>query len=279
MPCCSNCVVASREKPQAILNFHNSVVNPPWYSRIPEYLIDLMLIHTCAKFVTVSNYSMQSLARRRAFEGCQKLDFILNGIADPLANYRSSDGVYKSPVTNRYCLMLATYEKRKGHAFLLEAFKEVVRDYPDVSLQIYGYGKAKERNYVAGIVAKHGLHNNVLLADFNPDTTMLIVNSALLVVPSQEYESFGLTIIEAMAIKTPVIATDVGGIPEILMKSSAGFICSHNDVFSFAAAMKKILGDNCLATELGRNGRKNYISRFTATRMAERYQSMLTNLN
>lgn len=275
---CRAAVIAwalSGKKYKALLNFHNSLIDTPWYFRFAERLIDSALIRSCSHIVSVSNNCLRSLYGRQVFRGCEKLAFIYNGIEDPLTATAKETTSPSPDTAGRYCLMLATYEERKGHAFLLEAFKEVVKDFPDVQLQICGHGRPKERKRVGDLVKHFGLEGNVTLAEFVPNTTALIAQAALLVVPSQSFESFGLTIVEAMAIGTPVVATHVGGIPEVLADSSAGYVCPKNDAAAFAAAMKRILGDAALAAELGRNGRKTYESRYTAARMAEQYRSFL----
>ena len=116
---------------------------------------------------------------------------------------------------------------------------------------------------------------NVTLNDFTPETSALIGGASVLVVPSQSHESFGLTIVEAMAFGVPVVTTDVGGMPEVLGDSNAGYVCSKDDPLEFAAAIKKILRTPTLATELGRNGRKTFKQRFTASAMAQQYESLL----
>ena len=275
---CRAAVIAwalSGKKSKAVLNFHNSLIETPWYFRPPEHLIDLALIHACSHIVSVSANCLSSLHGRRVFAGCAKLAYIYNGIADPLAVFGNAVGPAASEPGERYCLMLATYEERKGHAFLMEAFKDVVKAFPSVQLRIYGHGKPKEQKRVSDLVKRLALDDNVLLYDFASNTAALIAHATLLVVPSQSFESFGLTIVEAMAIGTPVVTTDVGGIPEVLADSSAGYVCAKNDPAAFAAAMKRILGAPALAAELGKSGRKTYERRFTAARMAEQYRSIL----
>ena len=171
--------------------------------------------------------------------------------------------------------MLATYETRKGHAFLFQAFQAVVKDFPDVQLQIYGHGPLHKKKQVADEVIRFKLENNVTLGDFTPQTAELLAGASVLVVPSQAHESFGLTIIEAMAFGVPVVTTDVGGMPEVLGNSNAGYVCSKDDPLEFATAIKNILGNPILASELGRNGRLAFESRFTAGTMAINYRKLL----
>ena len=266
----------SGKRPLATFNFHNSTTAPPWYYSFPEHLIDLAVIRSAAQIVSVSKDCLGSLSNRKAFLGCTKLLYIYNGIEDPrlISKVAKGDGGIQS-ATERYCLMLATYEPRKGHAYLLQAFKIVVKDFPDVRLQIYGYGTPHEKQRVFDEVQRLALENNVSLHGFTPNTTLLVANASVLVVPSQAYESFGLTIIEAMAFGIPVVTTNVGGMPEVLADSHAGYVCSKNDPISFADAIKNILGNPSLASQLGRNGRQAFEQRFTAGMMAYHYWKLI----
>lgn len=265
----------SGKRPFATFNFHNSTIKPPWYFSFLEYLIDLAVIRSAAQIVSVSKNCLSTLGSRKAFKGCTKLLHIFNGIEDPMLNLIDVDVDCKKKISERYCLMLATYEPRKGHAYLLQALKIVLRDFPDVRLQIYGHGKRHEKQRVEVEVKRLALENNVSLNDFASDVASLIGNASVLVVPSLANESFGLTIIEAMAFGIPVVTTDVGGMPEVLADTNAGYVCSKDDPAAFADAIKKILGNPVLAAELGRNGRQAFERKFTASRMAQQYESII----
>ncbi len=266
------------KKKLAVFNFHNSTTRPSWYYTYIENIIDKWVIRSVKEIISVSKDCLGSLNNRSAFIGCAKLSYIYNGIEDParLLNAVSATTENHSP-HERYCLMLATYETRKGHAYLLQAFATVVKSFPDVTLQIYGQGRPDEKNRVEDDVKRLKLENNVLLGDFTTETAALLSRASVLVVPSQAYESFGLTIIEAMAFGVPVVTTDVGGMPEVLGDSNAGYVCSKDDPLEFALAIINILGDPILAAELGRNGRHAFESRFTASTMAEQYESLIKN--
>lgn len=264
----------------AVMNFHNSATTPPWYDRIFEYIIDVLVIRSASHIVSVSENCLSSLKSRSAFSDSSKLSYVYNGIVDPRRLYKPNFTTDQSKsFVDRYCLMLATYEPRKGHAYLLQAFQIIVMDFPDVQLQIYGHGRLNERKLVADEVVRLKLENNVILGDFTPHTAELLEGASVLVVPSQAYESFGLSIIEAMAFGVPVVTTDVGGMPEVLADSNAGYVCSKDDSLEFATAIKNILGNSKLASELGRNGRLAFESRFMATKMAQEYASIIKKKN
>ena len=272
---CRTAVIGWRlagKRPLAIMNFHNSTKSPPWYFSFFEGSIDKMVIRSSSHIISVSKKCLGSLYSRNAFSNCKKLSYIYNGIEDPMRLLEDiSIKVKNNLPTNRYCLMLATYEARKGHKYILQAFQKVIKDFPDVHLRIYGYGRPKEKKYVESEIVKLNLQKNVLLGDFIEDTTLLIARASVLVVPSQAYESFGLSIIEAMALGVPLVTTDVGGIPEVLKNSNAGYVCSKNNSLEFAHAIKKILSNSILASTLGQNGRIAFENRFIATKMTQQY--------
>ena len=264
------------KRPLAVMNFHNSTTCPPWYYRFIENSIDALVIRTASHIVSVSKDCLDSLNTRKAFLGCSKLSYIHNGIEDPMSLVESAPtNIENKAPLKRYCLMLATYEIRKGHSYLLQAFQKVVKDFPDVQLKIYGDGRPNEKKRVANELVRLKLENNVTLGDFTPQTTALIAGASVLVVPSQAYESFGLTIIEAMAFGVPIVVTDVGGMPEVLEDSDAGYVCSRNSPLEFAAAIKDILSNPVLATKLGQNGRLAFERRFMADTMASNYRELL----
>lgn len=264
------------KRPLGLMNFHNSTTCPSWYFRFLENIIDTLVISSAAHIVSVSKNCLSSLSSRSAFMGCNKMSYIYNGIEDPVHLLKTSSSASDNKLPHKqYCLMLATYEARKGHSYLLEAFRTVVKNFPNVHLQIYGHGLPQEKKQVAKEVVRLNLENNVYLGDFLPQTATMLAGAKVLVVPSQDYESFGLTIIEAMAFGVPVVITDVGGMPEVLGDSNAGYVCSKDDPLEFAGAIKNILGNSVLASELGRNARIAFENRFTATTMAASYKKLL----
>jgi glycosyltransferase involved in cell wall biosynthesis len=264
------------KRPLGVMNFHAEITSPPWYSIFLENIIDALVISSTSHIVSVSKQCLDSLFRRSAFIGCKKLSYIYNGIEDPVRSLKnfSNTSDNKLPL-KQYCLMLATYEARKGHIFLLQAFRTIVKNFPNVQLQIYGHGSLQEKKLVADEVVRLNLENNVSLGDFIPKTAAMLAGASVLVMPSQAFESFGLTIIEAMAFGVPVVTTDVGGIPEVLGGSNAGYICSKDDPLEFASAIENILGNSVLASKLGRNGRLAFESRYVATTMAANYKKLL----
>lgn len=266
-------VAGKNNKP--IMNFHNSASPSPWYSKIFDNYIDRLVIRFSSRIVTVSNDCLQSINCRPAFKGCSKLSYIHNGIADPLTQNHVDDTAVNKRIVQPYFLMLATYEERKGHGYLLNAFKTFANELPHARLKIFGHGQRHEVKRVEEQVISLGLADKVELGCFQSDINPLLCGAVALVVPSQSYESFGLTIIEAMSRGVPVITTDVGGMPEVMDKSGAGYVCSKTNHQEFGARMAEILKDPKLAAELGMKGRKTFKRKYSAVKMTGQYVSLI----
>jgi len=95
----------------------------------------------------------------------------------------------------------------------------------------------------------------------------------LLLLPSQS-ESFGLTALEAMACEVPVIATRVGGIPELVEDEECGYLFEIGEVDSMADASLRVLRDDALRERLGRRGREIAVSRFTTELIIPQYEEL-----
>jgi glycosyltransferase involved in cell wall biosynthesis len=259
-----------------IMNFHNSAAVALRQHRHFENFIDSLVARSSAHIVTVTRNCLDSLENRPAFASYQYFKVINNGIEDLLVlNSHQVEKLDDSQQDVPYLLMLATYEPRKGHLFLLNAFQSIHQAYPDLKLKIYGYSVGNQKTFVSDEVRRLGLEALVELNDFTSEIFDLIRYAKVLVVPSQEYESFNLTIIEAMSYGVPIVATDVGGMPEVLNGSGAGYVCTRDDPVEFALAVLKILGDSTLTFAMRNNGRRCYEERFTAQRMAKSYRELL----
>lgn len=265
-------------KPKSIHNFHNIVQKAPWHSSLQEHMIDWFLCRYTSQFVTVSNAAAESMSLRPLIASRNMTSFIHNGLEVTTSastserNIRDEIGISS---TTPLCLMLGTYEPRKGHYFLFKAFKKVLEKVPGAHLLICGYGFLHEIEQVSGYMRDFQLQDHVHLMNFRTDISQLLANSDVLVVASQAYESFGFTSVEAMAHKVPVVATDVGGIPEVVVNGEGGYCVGSQDVDTYARYIVKLLKDKSLRKAQGERGFKRYRDLFTAGTMASKYAELL----
>ena len=151
-------------------------------------------------------------------------------------------------------------EKRKGLKHLFEAMPAVVQANPDAQLLIVGeqVKKKRERRYME--LAKQrademGVADRIHYLGFRSDVHEILALSDVFVLPSLE-ESFPLTILEAMSVRVPVVATDVGGVGECVADGINGFVVPAKQPQRLAQSLIKILSDPQLATEMGALGRQ-----------------------
>ena len=282
---CQAAVIAwfiSGKHPRAIYNFHSSVQPSSLLLGMVQSVLDLILLNTASSFITVSRNCMESFYQSSLFiSNSFKISFVYNGIEDPFpmlsnTNTNFSKEFTLAPNEKPYCLMLSTFERGKGHHFLIKVVYKIVSLFPDFRLIICGYGSTVQKQIIIDDIKSYGLEQNIDLLDFQPNPFNLIYNAQMLLVPSQSYESFGLTIIEAMSLKTPVVTSDIGGMPEVIFGTDAGYVCSIKSIDEFYERIISILSRPAMARELGDNGRKAFLSRYSSSTMARKYYRFIS---
>ncbi len=127
--------------------------------------------------------------------------------------------LFKAAPETFIIITLAALHPRKGLKYLIQAFKEVHQAIPESKLIILGEGPQK--NELEKLIKTLGLIDDVILSGFQKNIPRILKSSDLFVLPSIK-EAFGLVLLEAMAAQIPIIATQVGGIPEIIQNHKNG---------------------------------------------------------
>jgi glycosyltransferase involved in cell wall biosynthesis len=161
---------------------------------------------------------------------------------------------------------VAALVPHKGQRHLIEAVQLLLPQVPDVRVVIAGEGElrpALERQ-----IHEHRLEKHVLLAGFRPD--VLSLHKAFdIFVMSSVTEGLGTSLIDAMACGKPVVATKVGGIPEVVADGETGFLVQPRDHEGMARALISLLKDEALRNRMGEAGRARARVRFSAERMVQ----------
>ena len=128
----------------------------------------------------------------------------------------------------------------KGHRFLIRAAAQVVREVPDARFVILGEGE--RRDELTREIRDLGLERHVLLPGFRPDVLSLLKTFDVFVMPSIT-EGLGTSLLDAMACARPIVASRVGGIPEVVVDGETGLLVPPRDPDSLAEAIVKLLED------------------------------------
>jgi glycosyltransferase involved in cell wall biosynthesis len=157
----------------------------------------------------------------------------------------------------------------KGLDGLLEAFHGLRARHPGARLYILGEGP--ERGALEALIARHGLGDIVTLTGHRADVRELLPGFDLYV-NSSTYEGVSLTILEAMAAGLPVVATAVGGNPEVVEDGHTGVLVPPRDPRALGEVLAALLADGGRRAALGAAGRRRAEERFAFERMMTMYE-------
>ena len=179
-------------------------------------------------------------------------------------------------VSKRVVLMAARMHPEKGYEHLLAAFPRVLVQVPDVVLLIAGTGPF-EAEYRA-LSTSAGLGRSVRFLGFRFDLPDLMAASDLVVLPSLA-EAFGLVVAEALYLGVPVVASRVGGIPEIVEDGVDGLLVPPGDDDALARALVRLLVDAERRRKLAGAGRERIASQFSFRQMVQAYERLYDELD
>jgi glycosyltransferase involved in cell wall biosynthesis len=160
--------------------------------------------------------------------------------------------------------VVARLEPEKGHPTLLEAWRSVVAAVPDATLLVVGEGSRRE--VLEALAVELGIADRVVFTGRRDDVPAVTAALDVAVLPSYR-EALGLSVLEAMALSRPVVASEVGGIPEMIEDGITGLLVPPHDPAALAAAIVRLLRDHPLADTLGRAGHDLVHDRFCIERM------------
>jgi glycosyltransferase involved in cell wall biosynthesis len=169
---------------------------------------------------------------------------------------------------------IARLEPEKGHPTLLEAWPLVLRESPDARLVIVGEGSRRDPlEKQAMELGLLGPSPRVVFTGRRDDVPAVLAALDVAVLPSYR-EAQGVSLLEAMALAKPIVASRVGGIPEFVEEGVTGLLVEPRDPAALAGAIVRVLRDHALADTLGRNGRELVRERYCVDVMVRRVEDL-----
>lgn len=162
-------------------------------------------------------------------------------------------------------------ELEKGHPTLLEAWPMVLERVPRAYLLIVGEGSRQDALHQ--IAREQGVERHVVFTGRRDDIPAVTAALDVAVLPSYR-EAQGLTILEAMAMSRPVVASNVGGIPEMVQDGVTGLLVPPHDAPALAAAISRLLLDHPFADLLARAGHDLVHDKFCVQMMVNAVQEL-----
>lgn len=217
--------------------------------------IERKMVYESWRVITCSNFMKQSVCSS-FYTPWDKIDVIPNGVN--MSKYDFNYDRY-AEIRNKFAL---PYEKivffvgrhvwEKGVDVLVGAVGSVLKEVPEAKFVITGEGYMTEK--CRDLTNQMGLGNKVLFTGYTDDDTLdaLLHISDVVVIPSR-YEPFGIVALEGMASRTPVVASDTGGLSEIIQHEVNGLKVWSGHSESLAIGISRVLKDNGLKENIVTN--------------------------
>lgn len=239
---------------------------PSVYSRLLR-MMDKPLTYVTDRVIAVS-YSVKELRVKRGLPDKNKVIVIHNGIDinkfnGNLYDREKARGSLSIGVADVVVGVVGRLSPEKGLECFLEAAAKVSRKCTESKFIIVGDGPCK--TILEEKAREWGISDKVIFTGFSGDVPQLL--SAMDVfVSSSLFEPFGIAILEAMSMSKPVVATNVGGIPEMIISDVTGILVPPNDAEALYTAIIQLLNDPDKRNMFGQNGRKR-IEEYFATQV------------
>ncbi len=211
---------------------------------------------------------------RRFTFGRAPLRLVYNGIPIDAFDRRAINADRASlgvPDHHKLVGHVATFTTKKKQDDLLRAARLVVDEDPDVTFVMIGKGDLRPE--LERLVAELGLGDNVVFTGFVPNLREAMVAFDVFALSSL-YEGLPTVVIEAMALGVPVVATWVGGTPEIVNHEHDGLLVPPRDPEAMAAGILRLLHDDNLRTEMGRRAQHSVRSKFDVRRRVREVEAI-----
>ncbi|TCI04429.1 glycosyltransferase [Corallincola luteus] len=255
-------------------------VHSPLGSRMWCYeWLDRKMLPRLEQVVFVSEQTLQH-PRVRGLK-LANANVIANGLAPPtqrpadmtpLANPEIAKFVADSEFL---ILAVGRLSREKGFDTLLAAFAQLHSNHPHARLLIVGDGG--QRAALESQVAALQLADAVLLPGFSEQVASVLAQAQLFVMPSLT-EGLPMALLEAMAAEIPIIASAVGGIPQVLNDGECGELVPATDVCALQATMEKLMDDPARCNELTARAKQRQLSLFSVVAMADSYLTLYQNM-
>ncbi|MGH7628392.1 MAG: glycosyltransferase family 4 protein [Gemmatimonadales bacterium] len=233
------------------------------FGRLKLRALNLVSTPRIAGLIGVSDYARDRTARLLGLPP-ERTATIYNGVDLDLFSFRSRSSVREGPIT---LLAVAHLIPEKGIEHLLRALAAV----PPTSARLVLVGDGPEEARLRRLGNELGIATRTRFCGLRDDVASLLQEADVFVHPATWAEAFGWTIAEAMASGCAVIATTVGGIPELIEHGRSGMLVPPGDPAALAETIVKLGDDVAWRLELGRNARRRAEERFGLVQSARQH--------
>jgi glycosyltransferase involved in cell wall biosynthesis len=232
--------------------------------------IELLTNIALSRYIVVSREIKDAMIRFGVSEG--KIDLIYNAIN--IQNFTiSGDKKYWTeklglPQDAILCVAAGRLSWAKGHEVLIRAIQQLAEDFARVHCLIAGDGEM--RDSLENDIQKFGLRGRVILIGHlsRPDVLSLIKAADIFVMPSRT-EGTPIALLEAAVLRRPILASRVGGVPELIRDEEEGLLVPADQPSALAKSLRRLIQDKGLAERLTENAYRKVVTEFSLDAQAD----------
>lgn len=248
---------------------------------------DVTIVGSDPSYHPVNNYSIEkadavtavsNFMQREAYErlGIEREVKVIPNFVDSNLFYPAECDVLEKRIDGEVIIIhVSNFRPVKHVPDLIYAMRMIVKEEPKTKLLLVGDGP--ERGPVEKLVNQFGLDNHVTLTGFRSDIPNLMRCSDIGVL-SSETESAPLTLLEGMSTGLPMVATNVGGIPEIITDGQDGFIVPPKHPEVIAEAILPLVRDSNLRSKIGAKAREKVLKYYTSDKVVNSYLKIFKSI-
>ena len=262
---------------KVFLLVHHAAVPIRKYFFLFEVVMDWLAKKCVTQIISVSEASKNILHQERKFP-LDMIKVIHNGmdanIPSAKINLREK---YNIGSDKRIIGCVANLRPHKGHEVLIKAYnKSACKD--ETVLLIVGKQYDPVISNCQRLVEEYGLQDKVIFCGFLDDhPSALIKQLDLLVLPTLDFEAFGMVLGEAVLCEVPIVATTVGGVTEVFKNNEHGYLVEPNNIEELAKGLDQIFVDYAKSKQMVQGAKDHFQENFSAKRMSQGYQQFVTN--
>jgi len=267
-------VYAKKRKIKHLWHVHEIIIRPKIIAAIyPKLLMIFSDLVVCNSIATQKNLT-QRIPKLES-----KSIVIYNGIEIPKGS--NPDKINLGfPVDNIVISLVGRISSWKGQQLLVSAFVILAKKHLNIKLVFLGSAPLNQEHFEISLknkIAENKLQEHVVIFPFQKEIGKFWNSIDIAVVPSTEPEPFGLVAAEAMLAKKPVIASNHGGLAEIVIDDVTGFLVAPNDAIALAEAISKLIDNPELRTQFGKKGHERVINEFSIERHVDQFEAIFEN--
>jgi len=274
-------IYANKRKIKHLWHVHEIIESPKLFSKLFFLLLNLK----CNTKIVYNSISTKNFWGQNQ-DIIKKSSVVLNGIETPqyflsteeINEFRKNN--FNSNSNEIVIALIGRISRWKGQMILLKAFYNLTLIKTNIKLVFVGSPPPNQEWFLEELnikIKEYKLIDSVVIVPFQNDIHKVWQSIDIAVVPSIEPEPFGLVAVEAMMANKPVIASNHGGLSEIILNNKTGFLVNPNDENQLLEAISKLIKNPSLRIEFGKNGYERAIKEFSIEKHVNQFETVFKN--